>query len=387
MAANTDKLRKWARKWVGQIGSGGVSDDTVTTIPLASTTNLPTDTAVTLVIDRVDSTGTKTPTLEETIVGVVSGSNMVTCVRGVEGTAQAHSAGAVVELLVTATEHNDLITALLNVLTASGVLDTTKVVDLTTAQTLTNKILTAPSLTSPVLTTPTVTTSILPTTNDGAPLGSTTKQFSDLFLAEGGVINWDNGDATLTQVGDVVTLAGADLKISTPGTASTSVATIDGTQTLTNKTIDDDSNTIQNLAYSAVKGVAWTNYTPSWTNATVGNGSTYGYYVQIGKIVIGRIRLVLGSTSSIGSSPTVTIPVTAGGGGSQNGNVVGSCTLLDSGTAYYRGNVRIASSTTLQVVAANAAGTYLTDADLSSTVPFTWTNTDEIAATFVYEAA
>lgn len=34
-----------------------------------------------------------------------------------------------------------------------------------------------------------------------------------LFLAEGGVINWDNGDVTLTQAGDLVTLAGADLKV------------------------------------------------------------------------------------------------------------------------------------------------------------------------------
>jgi hypothetical protein len=80
-------------------------------------------------------------------------------------------------------------------------------------------------------------TGFIPDANDGAYLGTTTAQFSDLFLAEGGVINWDNGDATLTQAGDVVTLAGADLKITTPGTASTSVATIDGTQTLTNKTI------------------------------------------------------------------------------------------------------------------------------------------------------
>lgn len=62
-----------------------------------------------------------------------------------------------------------------------------------------------------VLTSPTITTSILPTTNDGAPLGDLTHQFSDLFLAEGGVINFDGGDATITQVGNVVTLAGADL--------------------------------------------------------------------------------------------------------------------------------------------------------------------------------
>lgn len=82
-----------------------------------------------------------------------------------------------------------------------------------------------------------INTALIPGTSDGAALGSTTKQWSDLFLAEGGVINFDNGDATLTQVGDVVTLAGADLKITTPGTASTSVATIDGAQTFTNKTI------------------------------------------------------------------------------------------------------------------------------------------------------
>jgi hypothetical protein len=112
-AAATDKLRKLSRKWVGQIGSGGVSDDTSTTIPLASTTNLATDTAVTLVIDRVDSTGTATPALEETIVGVVSGSNIVNSLRGVEGTAQAHNAGAVVEVLVTADGYNDIIDAYL----------------------------------------------------------------------------------------------------------------------------------------------------------------------------------------------------------------------------------------------------------------------------------
>jgi hypothetical protein len=112
-AANTDLLRKYSRRWVGQIGAGGVADASVTTIPLSSTTNLATDTAVTVVIDRVDSSGTSTPSLEETVIGVVSGSNLVTCTRGVEGTAQAHSAGAVVEVLVTSDSLNDMIDHLL----------------------------------------------------------------------------------------------------------------------------------------------------------------------------------------------------------------------------------------------------------------------------------
>ena len=113
MSANTDKYKKVSRRWVGQIGSGGVADASVATIPLSSTTNLPTDTAVVATIDRVDANGTATSSTEETVIGVVSGSNLVTCTRGVEGTAQAHSAGAVVEVLITAKGWNDLIDAML----------------------------------------------------------------------------------------------------------------------------------------------------------------------------------------------------------------------------------------------------------------------------------
>jgi hypothetical protein len=112
-AASTDKLKKLARRWVGQIGAAGVADASVTTIPLASTTNLPTDTAVVATIDRVDANGSATSSFEETVIGVVSGSNLTSCVRGVEGTAQSHAAGAVVEILVTAKGWNDLMDHLL----------------------------------------------------------------------------------------------------------------------------------------------------------------------------------------------------------------------------------------------------------------------------------
>lgn len=52
---------------------------------------------------------------------------------------------------------------------------------------------------------------LYPAVSDGLALGDTTHQYSDLFLAEGGVINWDNGDATITQTGNSVELAGANL--------------------------------------------------------------------------------------------------------------------------------------------------------------------------------
>lgn len=38
---------------------------------------------------------------------------------------------------------------------------------------------------------------VVPATNDGAALGSTSLMWSDLFLASGGVINWNNGAMTL----------------------------------------------------------------------------------------------------------------------------------------------------------------------------------------------
>lgn len=51
-------------------------------------------------------------------------------------------------------------------------------------------------------------TAPLPSANDGAALGSATFQWSDLFLAEGAAINFDNGDLTLTQTGNNLAVGG-----------------------------------------------------------------------------------------------------------------------------------------------------------------------------------
>jgi len=102
---------------------------------------------------------------------------------------------------------------------------------------------------------------MIPSTNNGAALGTTALQFSDLFLAEGGVINWDNGDATLTQSGNDVTLAGASLtariKPRTGSTTSSATPTINTDDVeyyeLTAQTADITSFTT-NLSGTPVKG-------------------------------------------------------------------------------------------------------------------------------------
>lgn len=75
--------------------------------------------------------------------------------------------------------------------------------------TLTNPTVTTGAFNAPVLTSATITTKISPTTDDGAPLGDTTHNFSDLFLASGAVVNWNAGDVTLTHSANLLAFAGA----------------------------------------------------------------------------------------------------------------------------------------------------------------------------------
>lgn len=114
-----------------------------------------------MIIDRVDANNVETPTKREVIqYTATSGSTVTTLTRNADasGTDQDHAVGAIVEFGPDILWAQSVIDGLTQVIApATGLLDTTKVVDLTTAQTLTNKILTAPSITTPTMTSPSVT--------------------------------------------------------------------------------------------------------------------------------------------------------------------------------------------------------------------------------------
>lgn len=111
-ATINDKFRKSYSLLTKSLGSNITDSDT--TIPFNNVTNIPTDTAVDFVIDRVDTNGTRTPTKREICKGVVSGSNLINCVRGLHGTtAQSHLSGAVIEFTVSAVAQNDQVDGLL----------------------------------------------------------------------------------------------------------------------------------------------------------------------------------------------------------------------------------------------------------------------------------
>ncbi len=127
-------------------------------------------------------------------------------------------------------------------------------------------------------------------------------------------------------------------------------------------------------------GGGWTTWTPSYSNITVGNGSVTARYQQIGKTVNFLFIFTLGSTSSIGSTPYFTLPVTA--------QAVGHyfAAFSDAGTANYPAAVD-ANTTQAYPYALSAGGTYAGQSYISATVPFTWTTNDNIIVRGTYEAA
>lgn len=76
------------------------------------------------------------------------------------------------------------------------------------------------------------TTDFSPSSNDGAALGTTALGFSDLHLASGGVINWANGEMTITETNaNLLTVAGGSFAVSgaITGTSSLTLGAAAGT--------------------------------------------------------------------------------------------------------------------------------------------------------------
>lgn len=91
--------------------SSGISSGAAT-IPLSSTTGLPTDTKVIISIFEADANGDPVAGTLDIKEGVVSGSNIINA-STVEGTDQAHSAGDTVAMYFTETHWNEAIAAIL----------------------------------------------------------------------------------------------------------------------------------------------------------------------------------------------------------------------------------------------------------------------------------
>lgn len=124
-------------------------------------------------------------------------------------------------------------------------IDTTTTVDISTAQTLTNKTLTSPNINGA-----TIGGDLIPSADSTYDLGSSTNKFKDLYLSgttlylDAATIELHSGNIALGHSGNTTTVP--------IGGGNHTVATLAGEQTLTNKTIDAASNTISNIPNAAL---------------------------------------------------------------------------------------------------------------------------------------
>lgn len=127
---------------------------------------------------------------------------------------------------------------------------------------------------------------------------------------------------------------------------------------------------------------------PTWTNLTVGDATVTYWYQRMGRRLRGAVSLIAGATTSISGSVSHTMPF---GRSSTYGATVNFpnwiCRLFDATAApAFQGIANMATTSAVTITAQNASGTYLKQANLSSTVPFTWTTSDQIAYEFDYLA-
>jgi len=173
-------------------------------------------------------------------------------------------------------------------------------------------------------------------------------------------------------------------------TAKGSIAAATAASTPANVSVGAN-HTFLKAASTAASGVEWagayTSFTPTFTAGfTIGNGTTTGSYLRIGKTVQVNYRVVLGSTSIMTGSPLrITLPFTAS---IVQGNPwCGNAYIVDSGTGAYEGFCIVGGGDNVIVFATDTAGTYAFPTAITATVPMVWTTGDELNIGLTYEAA
>jgi hypothetical protein len=202
----------------------------------------------------------------------------------------------------------------------------------------------------------------------------------------------DVGDITAVTAGTGISGGGTSGAVTITNSMATEIAAkgdlIVGTGS---QTFDNLSAGANDLLVTAASGETtglkytggWTDYTPTLTNITLGNGQLVARYCQIGKLITIFVGFKMGSTSVMGNFPRFTVPIAP----SQNvANFQFTGEVLDSGVADYLGVLAFDSTNAfINVVSTNS--TYGTPTAVGTTTPFTWATNDGFQFVFSYEVA
>lgn len=157
-------------------------------------------------------------------------------------------------------------------------------------------------------------TTLIPTANDGAALGVGTQAFSDLFLASGGVINWNNGDVLLTHSSNVLAHTGASSGYTFDALIDISNAAAGQIKFPAAQNASADVNTLDDYEEGT--------WTPALTFDVAGNlnvvyATQVGHYTKIGRQVAIWFEVNASTfthTTATGNLRMTGLPFTAAGG-------------------------------------------------------------------------
>lgn len=147
--------------------------------------------------------------------------------------------------------------------------------------------------------------------------------------------------------------------------------------------------------YLMHEGGAWTSWTPTWTSLSVGNGTVSALYARASRLITWKLKLTFGSTTTVSGGIRFTLPAAASTG-VEFDNAFG--TFVDASSSRHLAMSQFISTTTIQVNGMTVTGTsVVSGSDIVSgsgviqiattaSVPFTWTTSDQIIFSGVYES-
>jgi hypothetical protein len=131
---------------------------------------------------------------------------------------------------------------------------------------------------------------------------------------------------------------------------------------------------------------AWTSFTPSWTNLTVGNGVVSAAYSKFNKILFVRVYFDFGTTSSLTSNLQMTLPASL----TQNTasqELIGQANITKVGVFPTLGTVSVASSTAVAIQTWLSSGTYPSVRNVEPGIPVAFDSTSNVSFMFTTRLA
>ena len=177
-------------------------------------------------------------------------------------------------------------------------------------------------------TTITATTAVVPDASDGAALGTTSLEWSDLYLADGAVIGFgDDQDVTLTHVADTGLLLSSTDQLQFGDSGTYIFQSADGVLDLVSDTeIEINATTIDINGNVEISG----DLTVSGDDITMGTNTSGAVLVADGT---NFNPVVVSGDATIATNGALTIASTAVEGSMLNNNVISGQTALTSGLA------------------------------------------------------